>query len=113
MAKKTCSATERAFTPGTLATSTPAAVAASIGIMSSPAPWRMAAFSFLAVENNASGSGARTTTMSASVASRASVAASRAEAILNSPASTSMALAFGCSAWVERIRGMMDRNSRS
>ena len=63
--KNTCSATERALTPGTLATSTPALVAASIGIMSRPAPCRIAARSFGASSNRAGGSGARTMTMSA------------------------------------------------
>ena len=65
--KNTCSATERALTPGTLATSTPALVAASIGIMSRPAPCLIAARSlFGAASNRAAGSGARTMTMSAS-----------------------------------------------
>ena len=55
--RTTCSATERALTPGTLATSTPASVAASIGIMSRPAPWRIAARSFGASSNRAGGQG--------------------------------------------------------
>ena len=50
----TCSATVRALAPGTLATSTPAAVAAATGIMSSPAPWRIAARSRGATPNSAS-----------------------------------------------------------
>ena len=64
-AKKTCSATVPALTPGTLATSTPALVAASTGIMSRPAPWRIAARSRAARSNRAAGIGARTMTMSA------------------------------------------------
>ena len=42
MLRSTCSATVSALTPGRLATSTPWAVAAAIGIMSTPAPWRTA-----------------------------------------------------------------------
>ena len=100
--KNTCSATERALTPGTLATSTPALVAASIGIMSRPAPCLIAARSFVgAASNRAGGSGARTMTMSASRPSRASVAASSAEAILRSPAADSISAARGCRVWVE------------
>ncbi len=74
------SATVEALTPGTLATSTPAAVAASIGIMSSPAPWRMAARRPVARAKYSGGSGARTMITSAPVPSARKAAAVGEEA---------------------------------
>ena len=95
--RNTCSATERALTPGTLATSTPAFVAASIGIMSRPAPCRIAARNFGARSNSCGGRFARTMTTAALLASFASVLASSPVAILRLPASASISAARGCS----------------
>ena len=79
-AKITCSATVAALAPGTFATSTPAAVAASTGIMSSPAPWRRAARNCPALRKYSGGTGARTISTSAPVPSASMAAAVGAEA---------------------------------
>ncbi len=100
-----CSATVRAFAPGTLATSTPALVAASIGIMSRPAPWRIAARNRLARSKSTGGRLARTMTISASRASSASVTASIAVATTRLPWALSKAVARSCSGWVEKMTG--------
>ena len=74
---------------------TPAFVAASTGIMSTPAPWRIAALSLVPSANISSGKGARTMTMSQACPSRASVAASSDDATLSSAAFPSSATASG------------------
>jgi hypothetical protein len=82
-----CSATAWRFEPGTLATGMRRALAAAIGIMSTPTPWRTMPRSRGAWSSRSAGNAERTTSTSTSAISRRRVSGCASGASITSAAS--------------------------